>query len=63
MNKLRKNLYNISKVINKTASILGDIEAITSGSPKKVVKRMSNKTKNKMIYKTANKISRKVTKK
>lgn len=60
---LRKNLYEISGKINKVASILGDIEALASGSPKKVAKRASNKTKNKIIYGTANKVSKKVTKK
>lgn len=60
---VRKNLYTISRKINQVANIMGDIEALVSGSPKKIVKRASNKTKNKMIYKTANKVSRKVTKK
>lgn len=60
---LRKNLYKISGKINQVAGILGDIEALVSGSPKKIVKRTSNKTKNKIVYGTANKISRKVTKK
>lgn len=61
--KLRKNLYTVSDKLNKMATILGDIEALASGSPKKIMKRASNKTKNKIIYGTASKISRKVTKK
>lgn len=61
--KLRKNLYKVSKTINKIANTLGDVEAFTSGSPKKIYKRVSNKAKNKIIYKAANKISNKITRK
>lgn len=60
---VRKKLYTISGKINQVANIMGDIEALVSGSPKKIAKRASNKTKNKVIYGTANKISKKVTKK
>lgn len=59
---LRNTLYKTSRKLNKVASILGDLDALTSGSPKKIVKRVFNKNKNKFIYKTANKISKKTNK-
>lgn len=60
---LKNNLYSISRILNKTAGILNDIETIATGNPKKIAKRAINKSKNKLIYKTANKISRKTNKK
>lgn len=57
--KLKNTLYKISRKINKTASILGDLEALASGSPKKTVNHFLNKTKNKAIYNVAHKISNK----
>lgn len=61
--KVRKQLYGISRKINKIASILGDIEALASCNPLKITKRFSNKTKGKIIYRTANKINKKILKK
>lgn len=57
--KLRTMLYNASRSLSKASSILGDIETIATGDPKKISKRFINKTKNKVIYKTTRKISRK----
>lgn len=60
--KLKKILYNTASILNFTASKLSDIEAITSGNPKRIYKRISNKAKNKIIYRVANEVSRKITK-
>lgn len=60
--KLRNFLYNTSKKMDKISNWLGDIESISSGNPKKIAKHFVNKAKRKTIYKTANKISRKITK-
>ena len=57
--KIKNELYKISRKLNKTAGILGDIEVLSSGSPEKIAKRLINRTKNKIIYGAANKISRK----
>lgn len=61
--KLRNLLYTTARKMEQTANILGDVEVLVSGSPKKMAKRFSNKAKNKVIYKTANKVSNKITKK
>lgn len=60
--KLKKILYNTASILNFTASKISDFEAITSGKPQRVYKRFSNKAKNKVIYKIANEVSRKITK-
>lgn len=60
--KLKNKLYKTSRKLNKAAGVLGDIEAIVSMSPKKIFNRFTNKAKNKVIYKTANKISKKTNK-
>lgn len=61
--KIRKLLYTTANKMQKTANILGDIEVLLSGDPKKIYKKTSNRYKNKVVYDTANKISRKITKK
>ena len=60
--KLRKMLYNTSRNLNKVASFLGDVEAIASGNPKKIVKRTRNKATSKTVYKIANKINKTLNK-
>lgn len=60
--RLKKILYTTASILNFTASRISDYEAITSGKPKRVFKRFSNKAKNKLIYKIANEVSRKITK-
>lgn len=60
--KIRSFLYDTADKMQKVAGIIGDVETLLSGNPKKIVRRIGNKSKNKIIYRTANNISRKVTK-
>ena len=60
--KFKRTLYNISRLTGKASSILADVEAVASLDSKKIKKRLGNKVKNKMLYKTANKIGRRLNK-
>lgn len=60
--KFKRTLYNISRFTGKASLILADVEAVASLDSKKIKKRLGNKVKNKMIYRTANKIGRRLNK-
>lgn len=59
---IRKALYKVSRGSGAAASKLADVDAILSANPKKIARRIKSKTSNKFIYKTANKISKKINK-
>jgi hypothetical protein len=43
---------SVLRKINKAASITKDVEAIASGNPKKIARRVKNKTKAKLLFKS-----------
>lgn len=51
INKLRRTLY-------RTASILGDVNALASGNPKKIAKRLGRKITGRISGKTIRRIFR-----
>lgn len=56
MKKISTKFYNVSRVINRVASVMNDVETIATGNPKKIIKR----AKKKAVGKTLNKISRNI---
>lgn len=58
LKKVKKTLFDITRATGKAATLVHDIDILTSGDPKKIFKR----AKSKVIYKTANKIARELSK-
>ena len=56
---LKNDLYKISRWFGKASSTLNDIETLATGDPKKIAKRIARKE----LYKTSNKVTRKISKK
>lgn len=58
LKNVKKTLYDITRTTGKIATAVHDIDVLASGDPKKIMKRV----KSKVVYKTANKIARELTK-
>ena len=58
LKETKNNLYAVTRATGKVASVLSDIDIFTSGDPKRIKRRL----KSKMLYKTSNKIVRKILK-
>lgn len=57
LNEVISSLYKISRTVGKTASNLNTVKTILSGDPKKIAKHIARKE----IYKTGNKLTKKVS--
>ena len=57
---IKNSLYDLSRILNKSASIINDIETLASGDTRRIKRRVKSKAKNKLVYGTANKISKKL---
>lgn len=58
LKKVKKTLFDITRTTGKAATLVHDIDILTSGDPKKIMKRIKSKT----VYKLTNKIARELTK-
>ena len=56
---LSNALYKIGRKTGKIATTLNDVDALLSGDPKKIVKRVARKE----IYKASNKITKNISNK
>lgn len=57
LNEVISSLYKISRTVGKTASNLNTVKTILSGDPEKIAKHIARKE----IYKTGNKLTKKVS--
>lgn len=57
LNEVISSLYKISRTAGKTASNLNTVKTVLSGDPKKIAKHIARKE----IYKTGNKLTKKVS--
>lgn len=57
---IKNSLYDLSRILNKSASIINDIETLASGDTRRITRRVKSKAKNKLVYGAANKVSKKL---
>ena len=57
---IKNSLYDLSRILNKSASIINDIETLASGDTRRIKRRVKSKAKNKLVYGVANKVSKKL---
>ena len=57
---IKNSLYDLSRILNKSASIINDIETLTSGDTRRIKRRVKSKAKNKLVYGVENKVSKKL---
>lgn len=56
MKKISNDLYKISRTVNKIASVVNDLETMSTCKPQKIIKRAKRKTVGRML----NKINKKI---